>query len=552
MNLKWKDVHGAERNVKSRLNPPDDEDLCRIKKEGAERDAASSIASRRKPAAPPQQSIPHIPEAADDFVRNFLRRAGLRRTLSSFQAEWYGSAQGLLARTLDTAGNAAFFIPDALTHRQLLLSELEAVRRDTEELRAEALAAGQSLLRTQREADFHRLQHRRVSEDKDRLNQELGQLRTHLESLEPALRQLEDKRQAALRQKMLISLQRDRAQSAAGGMAPGQDPDPARRERSVRRHPKDSELPLDRVRTPHPAQLEKTPTGFSLRASIRGHQLPISCIQLHPQELLLASASDDRSWRLWLMVTGEGHSDWLSGCSFHPDGSKLATTSGDATVRLWDLSGGACVSTLSGHGRPAWGCSFHSGGLSLASCSADRTVKVWDLPSRRCRLTLRRHAASVNSVCFLPSSGLLLSSSADRTVALWDARPGLCTATFAGHRHPCNHAAPSPAAPHVVASCDSGGVVKLWDLRNPRQPLASVDGGPASANQAAFSRSGEALAVASGDGLVRLVQVESCAVSSLTGHEDGVQSVTFDHRDASVVSAGSDGMINVWTGPNQS
>ncbi|CAN9504748.1 unnamed protein product [Ophioblennius macclurei] len=532
--------------------------------------SSSSSTYRRQSTSPQPQTISHIPEAVDDFVRNFLFKAGLRRTLKSFQEEWYSSAQKLLARTLNTeantAGTGVFFIPDALTHKQLLLSELEAVCRETEVLREEALAAGKSLFTTQREMNFHRLQHQRVSEEKNRQIEEIRQLKTHLESFEPALKQLEEKHQVALRQKMLIGLQRDRVQSIIG-VKPRREINQAEKKKSISSsersttcgHPNDSEFPVYssiRVRRPSPAQARKLSTSFSLQASIRGHQQPISCIELHPQKLLLASASDDQTWKLWalptgpqqvgeLLMTGEGHSDWLTGCSFHPDGSKLATTSGDTTVRLWDLAGGVCVMTLSGHRQPTWGCSFHSTGLFLASCSDDSLVKVWDLSSQRCRQTMRRHTASVNSVCFLPSSNLLLSGSADQTINLWDTRLGLCTATLLGHRHPCNHVALSPEA-DVLASCDSGGMVKLWDLRHPEQPLVSMDGGPACGNQVSFSRSGKVLAVASGDGLVLMVQVDSCRVSSLAGHKNSVQSVTFDHEDVSVVSAGSDGMINIW------
>lgn len=39
-----------------------------------------------------------------------------------------------------------------------------------------------------------------------------------------------------------------------------------------------------------------------------------------------------------MILTGHGHSDWLSGCIFHPDGTKLATTSGDRLVRFTDGS----------------------------------------------------------------------------------------------------------------------------------------------------------------------------------------------------------------------
>ncbi|XP_068430537.1 sperm-associated antigen 16 protein [Clinocottus analis] len=542
----------------------------------ARREAAASFTPRRKPATSKQQAVSEIPEAVDDFLRNFLRRAGLSRTLNVFEAEWYGSAQKLLTETLRTAWPAVSFIPDALTHGRLLQSELETVLRETGRLRQNVLVAGGSLLKMQRERDFHRLQYRRVAEEKNRLIMDYKQLKKHLESYEPALKQLEDKYQVTLRQKMVIGLEKDRVPNATDAKEKGEKSH-IRRETSSKRSatadttpdkspttklPKDTEFPVSRLVNPRLAlgtvERWKSPSSFSLSFSFRAHKLPISCIDLHPQKMILATASDDRSWRLWellpngekvgrMMLSGEGHSDWLSGCSFHPNGAKLATTSGDATVRLWDFSLGCCVALLPGHSQPTWGCSFHSCGDFLASCSVDRTAKVWDLNSRRCRLTLRRHAASVNSVRFLPFSNLLLTCSADKTLATWDARLGVCTASFHGHQHPCNHAAFSPSG-DTLASCDTRGIINLWDNRNHALPTATVDAGPLAANQVAFSPSGKTLAVASSDGLVRLVEVDSGAVSSLSGHGDGVQSVTFDHEGANVMSAGSDGVINVWAG----
>ncbi|XP_074473872.1 uncharacterized protein spag16 [Sebastes fasciatus] len=561
----------AEEENKEVILEEEEEEERSVEEEDYEelmREAASSTASRRTPRPPKLQIVPKIPEAVDDFMRNFLRRAGLSRTLNSFEAEWYGSAQKLLTETLKMAATGVLFIPDALTHRQLLQSELETVRRERDLLRQDVLVAGEGMVRMQRERDFHRLQYRRVAEHKNRLIEDLKQMKKHLESYEPALRQLEDKYQAALRQKMHISLKQDRAQNTTLNQEKSQ----IKKERSTKRsnsadespaksarHPKDTEFPVcSRLVNPQTITLQKwkSPSSFSLSYSIRAHKLPISCIDLHPRKLILASASDDRSWRLWalqrngekageMVLTGEGHSDWLSGCSFHPDGTKLATTSGDSMVRLWDFSRGCCVLTLPGHSHPTWGCTFHTCGYFLASCSADKTAKLWDLNSQRCRLTLRRHTASVNSVCFLPFSNLLLTCSADKTLAMWDARLGVCTSSFHGHQHPCNHATFNPSG-DVLASCDSCGVINLWDIRRPALAMATVDAGPLAANQVAFSPSGKTLAVACTDGLVRVVEVDSCVASSLSGHSDGVQSVTFDHSGETVMSAGSDGMINIW------
>ncbi|KAM3599795.1 uncharacterized protein V6R79_011712 [Siganus canaliculatus] len=530
-------------------------------------EVTSSTTARRKLPGTRQHDkevISKIPETVDDFLRNFLRRHGLSRTLNSFETEWYSSVHKHLTGSVAAASPCVFFIPDALTHRQLIQNELETVSMEADQLKKEVLVAGENLVRLQRERDFHRLQYRRVAEDKNRLIEDLKKLKVHLESFKPALKQLEDKYQAALRQKMHISLEKERLQNATEVRLKEQrtriSKSSAKSTKTRQQRP--IEFPVysslvnpsgDQVDYKHLREV----TSLSLSSSIRAHKLPISCIELHPRSQIAVSTSDDCTWRLWalpaagekvgqLVLTGEGHSDWLSDCSFHPDGSKLATTSGDSTVRLWDFYCGCCILTLTGHGQPTWGCSFHSSGHFLASSSADRTTRLWDLNSECCHLTLRCHTASVNSVCFLPLSNHLLTCSADKTVVMWDARLGVCTASFHGHQHPCNHAAFNLAGT-IAASCDTHGVVNLWDPRKPGLALAMLDVGPLAANQVAFSPTGKMLAVASSDSLVRLVEVDTCVVSSLPGHSDAVQSVKFDHMGETLVSAGSDGVINIWT-----
>ncbi|XP_023194524.1 sperm-associated antigen 16 protein-like [Xiphophorus maculatus] len=524
-------------SIKEEDEDEEKEEEEKEEEEEEEEDGSSSSSASSSPVNPEDPVVQDIPESVEDFLRNFLRKLGLTRTLSLFELEWHSRARG---------GGGGIFVPDALTHRQALLEKLEAVRGDAEQLRKQVLTAAQSLLRMQQESDYHRQQHRRLSEQKHVLTGDCKQLQEQLQDSQEALKRLRDKHEAALRTKTLLGLQKERAQRL---------PEPEPETPSRKPPPSSPSGAMEPCGLPAgPEAPEKS--SFQLFCSFRAHQLPISGVAPHPGRPLLASASDDRTWRLWdlprsgekvarMLLIGEGHSDWLSGCSFHPEGSRLATTSGDKTVRLWDFSACRCVLLLAGHSQPTWGSSFHSGGHILASCSADGTARMWD-PSRGCcRMILRRHGASVNSVAFLPCSDLLLTSSADKTVVVWDGRLGVSTATFRGHRHPCNHAAFSPTT-NAVASCDSRGTVHLWDTRKPAAPTGVVDAGPHAANQVAFNQSGKLLAVASGDCLVRLVEAESCGVSSLAGHRKSVQSVTFDLQGGTLMSAGSDGLINVW------
>ncbi len=125
-------------------------------------------------------------------------------------------------------------------------------------------------------------------------------------------------------------------------------------------------------------------------------------LKFHPKKGVVASVSDDKVWKMWafpsgeLIMSGEGHKDWIADCDFHPKymswfntrnsldrGTHLATASGDGTVKLWDFSKSTATLTLSDHTQGVWGCAFHDTGDFLASCSMDHTAKLWDLTRYR-------------------------------------------------------------------------------------------------------------------------------------------------------------------------
>jgi sperm-associated antigen 16 protein len=497
------------------------------------------------------------PSVVDDFIRNFLIKAGMKKSLDVFNAEWFElQSKGRVPPELSSN------VPDIYLRNEELDQQARALREQVEMMRQVSSRAQSTWDKFRKERDYHRMNHRRVVQEKNKLIDDIRRMKNHMESYEPTIEELKKRYETTIKEKSIIKIERDRLKERVKALEeqvstltePKLDSPQKGKRSATRTVRKQAVFPADdTVVNPFigidfdPADASK----YSIKTSYKGHLNSISACAFHPKKPIFATASDDEVWKLWtlnsseLIMSGEGHKGWLSSLHFHPHGSHLATASGDGTVKVWEFAQARCSQTFTDHTQAVWGCEFHFAGDFLASCSMDHTIRVWDLISGKCRQTLRGHVDSVNAICWQPFTSNLCSASGDKTVSVWDARTGLCVQTLYGHSNSCNHVAITNQG-HTLVSCDADGVVKAWDIRMVSE-IGSIDAGQYPINKLSLDRGGHRAIAASDDGTIKVLDLDNFNMTaSLIGHDGPVQTVAYAPNDAFFVSGSSDCTFKVW------
>ncbi|GAB3922057.1 hypothetical protein GCM10029976_009980 [Kribbella albertanoniae] len=319
-----------------------------------------------------------------------------------------------------------------------------------------------------------------------------------------------------------------------------------------------------------------------------------------PSGDLLASGSADSTVRLWKLdfttrsyrlVHSVKLGDFVQTVAISRDGRWLAAGDRAGTLTLWDLprwrrvgvvsTGSLQINTLAftpagnelAVGTPRGGLqlwavpalrrvasaiappdnwvnslAFSTDGDRLALGSSDNVAQVWD---RRTGILLAAlpHPAPVTAVTFLPGEQELLTSSNDGTVRIWSI-PG---PTMAGATATVT-TVPLSRDGRVAATV--GGQAQLWDVHEPRSPIALsppllAPGNEPLGGAGALKSDGSMLAVGTnGRSLIAWDTRDPARprrlLTPLTGPAGIIESVAFN-ADGTLLAAGSDdGHVWLW------
>lgn len=234
----------------------------------------------------------------------------------------------------------------------------------------------------------------------------------------------------------------------------------------------DENIALNHFNESQIIRIYQKPPGFILQELLSSHNGPISEVSWSPNGNMLASASYDRTVKIW-QVEGtkkiELHEEDYPalGVSWSPDGKIIASCSGDHTIRLWSIDSQSIVEeyTLKGHNGRIYKVTWSHDGELIASASRDYTIIIWNSSRRKYLWKLIGHQERVYGIDWHPTERILASCSRDETVRLWDVSRRKEIAILEGHTKPVLNVKWHPKG-NLLASCSSDKTVRIWDVNN--------------------------------------------------------------------------------------
>ncbi len=235
--------------------------------------------------------------------------------------------------------------------------------------------------------------------------------------------------------------------------------------------------------------------------TLTGHRHWVSALAISPDGRTLASASLDRTLKLWSLETGKLLKTLYSGrvttLAFSPDGKILASGSrlmrwADGTlsrpgVQLWNLTTQTWQDTIGD--QPVVAIAFSPNGKLLAA--GKQKTDLWRVSTKR--LLYSVNSGDLTALAFSPDGETLLTGSS--RMKLWSIASGMLLHTFGIG---ASDLALSPDGQTLAAAV--GGTVQFWQP-DTEDYLGMLRGSSYSGLSVAFGSGGKTVISSSSDGI---------------------------------------------------
>jgi WD40 repeat protein/serine/threonine protein kinase len=251
------------------------------------------------------------------------------------------------------------------------------------------------------------------------------------------------------------------------------------------------------------------------------------------------------SWhaRAKLVERSFRHGGEVFAVALSPDGHCLATASQDRTARLWDVATGHPLAAALSHDAPVLAVAFCPDGKSLATAGSDGMLRRWNALSGSPLGKPMAHEAPITTLLFSPDGSLIATASRSKVPFLWKAVKGRPVHRPTGPDAAVLSIAFNPQGNLLALACDDGRVSCIETATG--KPHGQALAHPAAVSSMAFDRGGQTLLTGCADGKARLWDTENRTVAREFALPAAVCLVALGPSGA-IVTACADGTARLW------
>ena len=240
----------------------------------------------------------------------------------------------------------------------------------------------------------------------------------------------------------------------------------------------------------------------------------------------------------------KGHEFGTMSIAWRPDSRGLASAGQDGKIRFWDMTSGEATHSLDGGAEWVEHLSWSDGKEPILASAAGRKLKLWNAVGDLVR-EYPDHQSTISDLQWKPR-GTQLASIAYGGVTLWDPQQSEAIRRLEWQGSSLVIAW-SPDGKHI-ATGDQDSTVHFWIMATGED--LQMTGYPTKVRELSWDATSRFLATGGG----QEVTVWDCSGRgpagtkpiTLSGHQNFLSVVRFQHRGKLLASGGADGLVYVW------
>lgn len=182
------------------------------------------------------------------------------------------------------------------------------------------------------------------------------------------------------------------------------------------------------------ASLDKTLCFWDVQNGHRisimnGHTRKVTSCCVNQQMDLIASASLDRSARIWNPHKGEQiccfSLKWPVNCiSFHPEKNQIVIGCWDSTLQIWDITSQSKIAVMRGLQSSAQAVTYSPSGKHIIATSLEGNANIWAANKGSMIGNIFDQNGCINKIVFNPHGSMMAIVGDDRKLKLWSDQLG--------------------------------------------------------------------------------------------------------------------------------